>query len=482
VRLGPRGVAAVALGRAALWSLRAFGQGGTTAPGRLALAVDPDLPGRLARALPQGLVLVTGTNGKTTTAAMLAEALAAHGWRLAYNRGGGNLRGGLATALLAGLPADLGLLEVDEGTMPYAGRLGARLAVVTNFFRDQLDRYGELEATVLRVRRGLEAMPPEAVVVANADDPLCLRAVRGLGLGVRTFGLDDAVAADAEAPRLGEHAVDLAPCPACGGQLVYAVRRFAQLGHWRCPACGLERAVPDVRVVAWRPPEGGRPGAVRLETPRGPLETTLRLPGLHNAYNLAAAVAAAWALGLDLGKVAEALGAFRHAFGRMEWAECAGHPLCLVLVKNPAGCTLALAAALQEPAPGKSLLVLLNDGVADGTDVSWIWDADFEALAGAPRPFAAVVASGRRAWDLAVRLKYAGVDPARIRVAPDPGEGLRQALRGAAPGAPVYALPTYTAMLALRALLVRRGVLPRFWEVGGARPAAVAGGPHRGRA
>lgn len=472
---------ALLVGRAALAVLRLMGRGATTLPGRLALRLDARLPARLAAGLPDGTALVTGTNGKTTTAAMLAGALRGAGRRLAHNRGGANLRTGIATALIAAPPgARAALLEVDEATMPYAGTLQPRVAVVTNFFRDQLDRYGELETARALVARGLAAMPDGAVAVLNADDPLVATLAADGRPRAVYFGVGPAVAA-ASPPTVGAAREgcrgptdagddgagppsDAPRCPLCGGELRYAVRLHAHVGLWRCDGCGRARPDPEVEVTAWSPGAPDRPGQLGLRTPDGPLAFPLRLPGLYNAYNVAAAVAAALALGLDATTVARALGEFHHAFGRMEWTVLGGHRTCLALVKNPVGCTLALRTALDDPHPGKALALALNDGLADGTDVSWIWDADFEALAAAQQGFAAVVAAGSRAEDMALRLKYAGVDGSRVRLIGDPLRAALAAAAAAGPDATVYLLPTYTAMLRLRAALARRGLLPPFWE------------------
>ncbi len=448
----------------ALAALHVLRRGATTVPGRVALAVDPLLPRAMAGRLREGVTLVTGTNGKTTTSAMLAAVLAEHGWRLAHNRGGANLRSGIATALLAARRADAALLEVDEGTMPFAGGMGPRLAVVTNFFRDQLDRYGELNSAVARVRSGLQAMPPGALAVLNADDPLVAALGDASHLRVLYFGIDAKAAGEAAGE--GDAArSDAPPCPACGATLVYAPRHYAHLGRYRCPDCGYARPAPAARVVDWRPAGPRQPGTLRLATPAGGLDLDLHLPGLYNAYNAAAAATAALALGVPVATVAAALGHFRHAFGRMEWLTLEGHPCCLVLVKNPAGCSLALRAALDDPATGGALVLALNDRTADGTDVSWIWDADFEVLAADQQRFNRVVASGVRAADMALRLKYAGIAAERLAVVPDPLAAARAAAQAAAPGAPIYALPTYTAMLDLRGALARLGLLPPFWEV-----------------
>lgn len=464
-RLPLRSVLALAVGHLVAAVLRRLGRGATTLPGRVALRLDRRLPARLAARLPHGVAVISGTNGKTTTAAMLAAALGRRGWRLAHNRGGANLRTGITTALLqgAGRGATAALLEVDEATMPFAGReLQPRLALVTNFFRDQLDRYGELETAVALVGRGLAELPPAAAVVLNADDPLAAAICAGSPLRRVHFGLDPGALPPGLA---GAGPSDSPRCPRCGAPLHYTVRFYAHLGDYRCAGCGFARPTPDVLVSGWVPGSPGRAGEVTLRSAGATLTFPLGLPGLYNVYNAAAATAAALALGTTAEDVAAALGGFRHAFGRMEWLELAGHPACLALVKNPTGCGAVLRTATADAGAGKALVLLLNDRYADGTDVSWIWDADFESLAAEQEGFALVVAGGRRAVDMALRLKYAGLEPGRLAVEPDPAAAMARAAAAAAPGAAVYVLPTYTAMLQARTALVRQGRLQPFWEV-----------------
>ncbi len=466
-----RQTVAVGAGKLTRQLSRWSGRGGSTLPGRVVLALEPDFLRRMAAQVGTGSLLVTGTNGKTTTANLLAGMLR-RGHRVCHNAAGANLLVGLTTAFLTEcdpwgrLRAELAVLEVDEATMPRAAaELSPVGGVVTNFFRDQLDRYGELDTTVALVSRGLAALPAGAVAVLNADDPLTASLAGCDHLTRVRFGCDPAALADV--PARGAAPSDAPRCPRCGGELLYAHRFYAQLGEYRCARCGFARPRPEVLVTAWLPGGAGRAGEVTLRVPGGELTFPLALPGLYNVYNAAAAVAAALGVGTALDDVVGALAGFRHAFGRMEWLDIAGHPACLALVKNPTGCSSVLQAVTADPAPGKALVLLLNDRYADGTDVSWIWDADFEALAAEQAGFAVVVAGGRRAADMALRCKYAGVAAERLRVRAEPQRALALALAAATPGASVYVLPTYTAMLEARAALVRQGRLQPFWEVSG---------------
>jgi UDP-N-acetylmuramyl tripeptide synthase len=465
VPLGPglRLAAAVLAGRAASALSRALGRGGgTVIAGHVVPRLAPDALARLSAALPHGVVLVSGTNGKTTTARLLAQALTASGRRLVHNRAGANLLTGLLSALaqdadLRGRPrAELGLFEVDEATLPRAIRpIQPRAVVLTNIFRDQLDRYGEVHYVAERWRAAIADLPRGAALVLNADDPL----VASLGAAhtgpVLYYGVD--------APALGtpgvSHAADARLCTACGAPLTYVLTYYGHLGHYHCAGCGLARPTPAVAV---RTPPQLEPTATRLclHTPVGALTLTLPLPGLYNVYNGLAAAAGALALGVAPGVVARALTRTSAAFGRLERVAVGDRWVSLALVKNPVGCTEVLRTLSVDPAP-KTLLIAINDLYADGTDVSWLWDADFELLAGR---VAVAVCSGTRAADMALRLKYALVAPERLVVEPDVARALQEALRRTPPGGTLHVLPTYTAMLALREALHRQGAVGAFWE------------------
>jgi lipid II isoglutaminyl synthase (glutamine-hydrolysing) len=429
--------------------------GGTTAPGRLLLRLAPGALRRMAPGLERGAVLVSATNGKTTTSAMIAAALGRAGERVVHNRAGSNMSWGVATALLdAGREAgQLGLFEVDEAWLPSVARdLQPRAYLLANLFRDQLDRYGELELIADRWAELVAEQDGRAAFVLNADDPL----VADLGRGrerVTYFGLED----DSQALPGMQHAADSKHCRNCGAPYSYEAVYLGHLGRYRCPNCGRERPRPDVAAtrVELRGMSGSR---VTLRTPRGELSLTLPLPGLYNVYNALAAVATALELEVGLDTAGEALEGFGGAFGRVETIEVDGRSLSILLVKNPAGANEVLRTLTLEDG-GLDLWLALNDRIADGRDVSWIWDADFELLAGRVRR---VTCSGTRAEEMALRLKYAGVD-AELAVERDLGDSLDAAIAGAG-SQRVYALPTYTALLDLRDLLARRGLAPRWSE------------------
>ena len=427
--------------------------GGTTAPGRLLLALSPRALRRMAAGLDEGSVLVSATNGKTTTAAMVAAALERDGRAVVHNRAGSNMSWGVATALLDAGAArgQIGLFEVDEAWLPAVARdLRPRVLLLANLFRDQLDRYGELETLADRWADLLAGEDAPPALVLNADDPL----VADLGRdreGVTYFGVED----DAQALPELQHAADSKHCRNCGTAYLYDAVYLGHLGRYRCPGCGRER--PQPQVAATRVELEGMSGSrIELRTPAGELTLRLPAPGLYNVYNAVAAAATALELGVPLATVGEALESFAGAFGRVETIPVRGRELSILLIKNPAGANEVLRTLTLED-DSLDLWLALNDRIADGRDVSWIWDADFELLRGRVRR---ITCSGTRAEEMAVRLKYAELD-AQIEVARDLGDSLDRALDSAA-GSRLYALPTYTALLELRDLLSRRGLADRW--------------------
>jgi lipid II isoglutaminyl synthase (glutamine-hydrolysing) len=426
--------------------------GGTTLPGKLLLRMEPDAIGRLAGRLASTTV-ISATNGKTTTAKMAAAVLEADGRRLCRNAGGANLTSGVASALLAAGRDEEGLFEVDEAALPaVVDALRPGQLVLGNLFRDQLDRYGELELIGDRWRSMVSAPGFGATVIHNVDDPL-VASIGAAAPAAITFGLED----DGAARTTMQHAADSKWCPRCGTRLVYEAVYLGHLGRWRCPACRLERPRPEVRATAVRA-DGLEATEFRLELPRGDVDVRLPIPGLYNVYNALAAAAACVAHGVSPAVIGGGLERFSAAFGRFERITLSGRPAVLLLVKNPAG-TNEVIRTLAADARPKTLLLALNDRIADGRDVSWIWDVDFEELV---EQVDSVVATGTRAAEMALRLKYAGVSPARIAVEPQLGHAL-DAL-GGEDDAPAYLLATYTAMLDLRGLLEQRGLVRPYWE------------------
>jgi UDP-N-acetylmuramyl tripeptide synthase len=455
--------AKLALSRAIGAASRASGRGGgTTLPGRLLLLMEPEAIARLGAALDRGTTIVSATNGKTTTAGMIAAILAADGRQPVHNRAGSNMTWGVATALLE-QKGEEGLFEVDEAWLPrVAEQLDPSLIVLGNLFRDQLDRYGEMEALADDWAGTVAARLGSTSFVLNADDPLIADLGRdGEGerrQGVLYFGIEDPSQA---LPEL-QHAFDAKHCRRCGHPYTYERAFVGHLGHYACPNCGAERPQPEVAATAieLHGMDGSR---TRVRTPSGEIELNLPLPGLYNVYNALAAVAAGLQLGVAPERIAAALGEMRAAFGRVETIEVGGAPVSILLIKNPAGANEVLRTLMLESREGEGegidLWIALNDRIADGRDVSWIWDADFELLAGGVRR---VVCSGTRAPEMALRLKYAGWPEQAIEVVPGIEASLDAAVKGSQ--GPLFALPTYTALIELRKLLADRGLAKEFWR------------------
>jgi UDP-N-acetylmuramyl tripeptide synthase len=450
----PLAVEIAAARAAAALSRRAGRGGGTTIPGKLLWKLDPNAIDRLAARLPAGAALVSATNGKTTTAAMTAEILSAR-TRLAHNASGANLVSGVASTLLSARGAELGLFEVDEGALPeVARRLRPRAVCLGNLFRDQLDRYGELEHIAERWRAAVRELPAETQLVVNGDDPQVGDLARERGRAL-VFGLDD----PAQARPSLQHAADSKYCLRCGTPYEYAAAYVGHLGDYRCPACGHARPALDVVGRALEL-QGLEAASFDLVTPAGTRRVRIGLPGLYNVYNAVAAASLSLALGATLDDVVAGLERFEAAFGRFERIRIGDRTLVMLLIKNPAGANEAVRTLVDGGAP-RVVLVALNDAIADGRDVSWIWDVDFEPLAAG---LETLVASGDRAAELGLRFAYGGLERGRIEALPELGSALDRALALTPPGGELVCLPTYTAMLALRRLVASRGYVRNYWE------------------
>lgn len=451
---------AVWIARVVGWVSRRLGKGGSSLPGLVARRINPGVLTTLSGRLAFGALMLTGTNGKTTTAAMIRHVALTSGRKVVANQAGANLIRGLTAAFVQAsswhiIPrADWALLETDEATMPRAAQeIRPRMITVTNFFRDQLDRYGELSTTVGYVRQGIDSLREDGVLILNADDPQ----VAGLGRDNRAvwyYGLD----AQWSEEFTGYDTQDARFCPRCGTRLHYERRYYAHLGHYQCPHCHFRRPTPRVSVTRWNRSQE----RVWMVVDGVEQEFFWRTPGIYNLYNEAAAVATLLASGVATEDIRRGLESFRPAFGRMEAVAAGAAHLWLALVKNPVGFNQVLATMAQDADAANRAMIVINDRYADGQDVSWLWDVDFEYWV-VHLNVQHWYVSGVRARDMAVRLKYAGVEADHMTVQEESGSLLDRAVNETGSGT-LYILPTYTAMLEVRQHLTNLGLVRHFRE------------------
>jgi lipid II isoglutaminyl synthase (glutamine-hydrolysing) len=461
--------AAILAARMARLASRTLGTGGgSTVPGVVARRVDPGVLNKLSVRLPLGSAAITGTNGKTTTTRMISKILQTAGVRAVNNSTGANLVTGVTAALvsdsnLSGRPASaMGLFEVDEASVPkVAAETQLGILTVLNLFRDQLDRYGELAYTGKVIASAFDDLPEDGSVVLNADDPL----VASLGRSARTpvhYGVDEPTL---DTGRL-QHIADSKDCPFCGTPLDYDAVYMGHVGVYDCRSCSFGR--PELAYRASRVRLDGARGAdFLLSTPTGETEVRVNLPGLYNVYNALAAATVASEAGVGLEEISRGLEAFGGAFGRVERVRAGDREAFLLLIKNPVGFNEILRTFVASD-DARHVLIAINDNHADGRDVSWLWDVDFEMLAsfarieGQTKGASPFMVAGIRAQDMAVRLKYADLPVGTV--IPDLKEAIKTALEATPPGETLYVLPTYTAMLEIRKTLSELGYTHPFWE------------------
>lgn len=449
---------AVLVCKAAGAVLRRLGRGGTNLPGKLALKIDKNILGTLAEGVK--VTVVTGTNGKTTTSRMIEQAFADAGLRYFANKSGANLLTGIIAVFaqhctLSGkCRYTHALIECDEAAFRTASRyLPVECLVVNNIFRDQLDRFGEITHTLASIRTGIGNIP-DATVCLNADCSLTASLADDIPNKLVWFGVNVPIYESAA------HELSDAPyCIHCKTEYEYDYVTYAHLGAFRCPKCGYARQTPDVavtRVIR----TAADSSDIELTVCGSPHEVHVNLPGGYNIYNAAAAAAVAQVVGVDEQIAVDALAQFECGFGRAEQFALGRAQARMILVKNPAGFNQVINLIAHDEGEYQ-LAFLLNDRFADGTDISWIWDVDFEALAAAQARFAPVFVSGVRADDMALRLKYAGFDANRLTVVREYGELLDQL---GACDAPAFLMPTYTAMFDLRGEIGKRTNVKAFYE------------------
>lgn len=457
---------ALAAAKVTGFGIRRLGRGGgTAAPGLVAERVDASLLTKLTARLDEGAVIVAGTNGKTTTTRMIADAFEAVPWNVVHNRSGSNLVRGVVAAFvqeasLTGHPGgQIGVIEADEAALPeLIRRVQPRIILLNNLFRDQLDRYGELDTIGKSWRQELGKLDKDTTVIVNADDPMLVSISDGIRARRVFFGLNE------QEHRLDTlpHAADAAVCRVCESDLAYNALYVSHLGDWYCPNCGNARPQLDY-VGSNIGLQGVESLSFDITSGEESHDMRVGVPGLYNAYNALAAAAVARELGVGWNIVRGAFAAFQSAFGRIERVEYKGRTLTLALVKNPTGFNEVLRMLTAETGGlAHPTMIGINDLDADGRDVSWLWDVDFELLAAGNGD---LFTTGLRGPDMANRLKYAGVDVERIHSLPDSLAVAFDAFIDRLPNdASAYILPSYTAMLALRKTLADRGAVDAFWE------------------
>lgn len=462
----PRLALALASAKLAGAGIRRVGRGGgTAAPGLVAERIDTRLLAKLTDRLEEGSVVVAGTNGKTTTSRMIADMFERVPWRVVHNRSGSNLVRGVVAAFIqrssiTGQPdGDIGVIEADEAALPeIVARVQPRVLLLNNLFRDQLDRYGELDTIAKRWASVLVNLAPKTTVIVNGDDQTLVAISDNTPARRVCFGLDEHRHVLESLP----HAADAAVCRVCGANLIYHALYVSHLGDWECSGCGRKR--PELAYTGSDIAlHGTERTTMRITGPDGESQSIdVGVPGLYNAYNALAASAVARETGVEWDIICAALEGFRSAFGRIERLTYRDRNLTLALVKNPTGFNEVLRM-LTAGTGGLELptLIAINDLDADGRDVSWLWDVDFELLApGEGR----LSTTGMRGADMANRLKYAGIAEARIDPLPNTLDvGLDAFIDSLRPGEDGYILTTYTAMLGLRKVLADRGAVTAFW-------------------
>ena len=440
IRLG----LAVAAAKTTVTIVRGLGLGaGSVLPGKIARRLHPRLLPLLFQQVKLGSILIVGTNGKTTTSLLLRSILENSGNRIVHNATGANLIDGLIAVLLANtnaigeLKADRAILEVDENVLPLVlQECQPQFIVALNLFRDQLDRYGEVDAISQRWQKAITPLPKDTVIILNADDPTLCYLGQKLPQKVLYFGLNEPELYLDEIP----HAVDSIYCPSCGNLLDYQGVYLSHLGDYKCSNCNFSKS---------------KPAFESKDYPQ-------ILIGVYNKYNTLAAGLVAREIGIETKDIFETIKNFRAAFGRAEELTIAGKKVRILLSKNPVGMNETIRTVNQIKKTGGSsvTLLVLNDRIPDGTDVSWIWDVDTEELVTSG---GILIVSGDRLYDLALRLEYSrdrlNSNNFQLILKEDLNEAISTALEKTSPTETLHVIPTYSAMLEVRQILTGRKIL-----------------------
>ncbi|HVB59706.1 MAG TPA: MurT ligase domain-containing protein [Ktedonobacteraceae bacterium] len=439
--------------------------GGTSLPGMIARRIDPNILKSVVGASKAKKIVITGSNGKTTTARMTAAIADFGGQRVSHNRTGSNMLQGVTSVavnfadVFGRLDSDVLLFEIDEGTIPLAvPEIQPDIVLITNIFRDQLDRYGELYAVAQALDKMLESLPESSIILLNGNDPQVANFGQNAKAQRLFFGLESR---EVGTP-VPEQSADIIRCIRCQEDLVYEVAYMSHLGIYHCPNCGytlpkLDFAATSIKLAS----DGEGPTQAIIRTPQGEVELEIPLPGLHNVYNATAALGAALAAGFDIAKAPAAIANIRPAFGRLEKIQAGDRTIYLAFVKNPTSFNLVLRLIKQHPVVEKHAMIVGSNTVVDGEDFAWLWDVDIENVAG---DFSDVVCSGTKAEELAMRLKYADVPLDKISIVHEREAGLDAALKNTGPGGTLYIMASYTPTNELRRIMQKRGWVKHFWE------------------
>jgi len=434
--------------------------GGTAAPGLLALKIYPRLIENLSLKLEDGSVVISGTNGKTTTSRIISSILNEAKIAVIHNRSGSNLERGIAstlidhTGLTGKIKSKIGLFEVDEAVLPSAiAKIKPKIVILTNLFRDQLDRYGEVDKTRRLWKEALEKLPPTTTVILNTDDPGIAHLGHYLKTKVVYFGIEDETFGQKELFR----SADTKYCATCSTPLTYELVFASHLGKYTCKTCQSERPKPQVWAAKIKL-LGIEKSEVIVRAQKERFNLNFSAGGLYNIYNILAAVAAAKALEIDKRVITGGVEKFKTVFGRIEKFQIQGRKILMFLVKNPTGFNEVIRT-IFETTDKKNVLISINDLLADGRDVSWLWDVDFEKLDGKVKN---MVTCGIRAKDMSLRLKYAEIDG--VTVTEKIKEAIEKIFDQTKKAEEIYFLPTYTAMLETRKILTKMSNAKRFWE------------------
>jgi UDP-N-acetylmuramyl tripeptide synthase len=438
--------------------------GGTSLPGMIARRIDPNVLKSVVGASSAKKIVITGSNGKTTTARMVAAIADSSGRRVSQNRTGSNLLQGVTSVavnfadVLGRLDSDVLLFEIDEGTIPLAvPEIQPDVVVITNIFRDQLDRYGELYSVARALNKMLEDLPENATILLNGNDPQ----VASFGQNAKAKRLFFGLETTEVGTPVPEQSADIIRCIRCNEDLLYEVAYLSHLGLYRCPNCGYTLPPLDIAATSVKlAPDGEGPSHVVYRTPQGEMTVDIPLPGIHNVYNAAAAIGAAMAAGFETDKVQNAMSNLRPAFGRLEKIQAGDKTIYLTFVKNPTSFNLMLRLIAQHSG-NKQLLLAASNTVVDGEDFAWLWDVEVEEVAAS---IADAICSGNKAEELAMRLKYAEVPKSRITIIHDREAALDEALKRVAPGGTLYILCGYTPTHEFRRIMQKRGWVKHFWE------------------